>query len=294
MPTQNRSSSSIAVRRKREIILFDCGEGTQKRMVEARLGFRRPMKILISHLHGDHVLGLPGLIQTMTLLKRKRPLEIFGPQGMVTFIQVFSYILGKPNFEIQVFEVESKGIIYDGKEYDIITVNADHEAPAWSFVLEEHPRPGRFYPEKAKSLGVPEGPLWKKLQLGDDIKLRDGSIVSSLEVVGPSRDGLKIAYSGDTRPSDAFAEIAAGADLLIHEATFDSSLLQKANENLHSTARQAAEIAANAKVKMLVLTHISSRYPKPNILLEEAWDVFPATIVAEDLLRLELPYPFVK
>jgi len=288
MPTQSRGSSSIAIRRKGEIILLDCGEGTQRRMVEAHLGFRRRMKIFVSHLHGDHVLGLPGLLQTMTLLKRERPLEIYGPQGLAGFIDAFSSTLGGPGFPTTTHEIISEGIILKTPEYEVRAIQADHDGPSWSYVLEEMPRPGRFHPERALSLGIPEGPLWKKLQLGEDVKNSDGALVRSDEVVDAPIKGLKIAYSGDTRPSEAFMTASEKADVLIYEATFDSSLLEKAEENGHSTAAQAAQIAKSADVDLLVLTHISSRYPDSTLLLEEAKNIFPNTKIAQDLMELDV------
>jgi ribonuclease Z len=289
MPTQERSSSSVAVRRRGEIIIFDCGEGTQRRMVAARLGFRRHTRIFISHMHGDHVLGLPGLIQTMTLLHRERALNIYGPQGLTAFIEAFSSVLGGPGFPLTVNEILSEGIVHAGSEYTVRAIKADHEDPSWSYVLEEHPRPGRFHPDRASALGVPEGPLWKRLQRGEDVELDGGRVVRSVEVVDPSIRGLKIAYSGDTRPTEAFSKASQGADMMIYEATFDSSLEEKAVENGHSTAAQAAEEAKAAGVEMLVLTHISSRYPDAGVLLEEAKEVFPNTRIAEDLMVIELP-----
>jgi len=265
MPTQNRNSSSIAIRRKGEIILLDCGEGTQRRMVEARLGFRRRMKIFISHLHGDHVLGLPGLLQSMTLLKRERPLEIYGPQGLAGFIDAFSSVLGGPGFPTTIHEIMSEGVILETPEYA-----------------------GRFHPEKAISRGIPEGPLWKSLQLGEDVNNSDGTLVRSNEIVDAPIKGLKIAYSGDTRPSEAFMAASEKADVLIYEATFDSSLLEKAEENGHSTAAQAAQIAKSADVGLLLLTHISSRYPDPALLLEEATEIFLNTKIAQDLMELDV------
>jgi ribonuclease Z len=289
MPTQRRSSSAIAIRRKGEIIFFDCGEGTQRRMVEAHIGFRRHTKVFISHLHGDHVLGLPGLIQTMTLLQRDRPLHIYGPEGLAAFIKAFSSVLGGPGFPVKIYEISSEGILFQGSEYDVMAVEADHDGPSWSYVLVEHPRPGRFHPGKARALGVPEGPFWGRLQHGEDVELRDGRTVKSRDVVDTPREGLKIVYSGDTRPTEGLLEAASGADVLIHEATFDDSLTCKADENRHSTVTQAAEVAKEAGVGTLVLTHISSRYPDASVLLEEAVKVFPNTIIAEDLLELELP-----
>jgi ribonuclease Z len=289
MPTQSRSSSALAIRRKGELMFFDCGEGTQRRMVEARLGFRRPTRIFISHLHGDHILGLPGLLQTMTLLGRERKLDIYGPIGLISFVEAFNSVLGGPHFPVSIYEISLEGIILTGPEYKVTAVRADHEGHSWSYVFEEHPQPGKFHPDRAIALSVPEGPLWRRLQHGEDVKLNNGRLVKSREVVDASRRGLKIAYSGDTRPNKAFIEAAKGTDVLIHEATFDDSLADKAEENGHSTATQAAEVAKAAGAGMLILTHISSRYPDTSVLIEQAKNVFPRTMVAEDLMEIELP-----
>jgi ribonuclease Z len=288
MPTQSRASSSTVVKRKGELIMFDCGEGTQRRMVEAKLGFRRSMKIFVSHLHGDHVLGIPGLLQTMTLLDRERRLDIFGPQGSIKYVKAFSETLGGPSFPVHIHEVESPGIIYESEEYMVKAIQADHDLPAFSYVLEEKLIPGRFHPDKALELEVPEGPLWKKLQSGKDVTLTDGRIVKWKKIVDPPRKGLKIAYSGDTRPNRLFGEASKGADLLIHEATFDNELSERAAEKGHTTAGQAAEIALQSSVRKLVLTHISSRYPDAEILLEQAREIFSETVLAYDLLEIEV------
>jgi ribonuclease Z len=190
---------------------------------------------------------------------------------------------------MEIYEISTSGVVFQGSEYEIIAVEADHDEPSWSYVFKEHPRPGKFHPERAIATGVPKGPLWKNLQIGEDIKLSDGRIVFSREVVDPPRKGRKIVYSGDTKPTEKLILASQGADILIHEATFEGLLIDKADENRHSTVTQAAEVAKNAGVNTLILTHISSRYPDALPLLEEAIKVFPNTIVAEDLLEIELP-----
>jgi len=289
MPTPRRSASAVAVRRKGEVILFDCGEGTQQRMVAARIGFRRPTRVFISHLHGDHVLGLPGLLMTMTMLRRERPLHLYGPQGLLSFIRAFSRVLDAPGFPLEVYEISGEGVVFAGSEYTVEAVRADHEGECWSYALAEHPRPGRFHPERARNLEVPEGPLWSRLQRGGDVVLEDGRLVRSSDIVDPPRRGRKLVYSGDTRPTEALAALADGADVLIHEATFDDSLAERATEDGHTTASGAAEVAARAHAGLLLLTHISSRYQDTSLLLEQATAVFPSTRVAEDLMEVEVP-----
>jgi len=288
MPSSLRGLPSIAVRRDGEILLFDCGEGTQRAMAKARLGFGRPMRIFITHLHGDHVLGLLGLIQTMSLLGRERPLHIYGPRGLGGFLEAVSRFISPPEFPLIIHRVH-RGVIHRGGDYRVEAVEAEHEGECWSYAIIEDPRPGRFHPERARRLGVPEGPLWKRLQRGEDITLSDGRVVKSRDVVDPPRRGRRIVYSGDTRPNRRLIELARGADVLIHEATFHDELRDRAIRDGHSTAREAAEAAAQAGVKLLVLTHISARYPDPKPLLEEARSIFPKVLVAEDLMALRVP-----
>jgi ribonuclease Z len=288
MPTPERGSSSVAIIRGREVMLLDCGEGTQRQMVAAHIGFTRPTRIFVSHLHGDHILGIPGLIQSMTLQRREASLEVYGPRGTAAFIQAFSSTLGGPGFPVTVFEIQRPGVVKDSAEYRIEAAEADHEVEAWSYALVEYPRPGRFHPERARGLGVPEGALWKRLQGGEDVEL-DGRVIRSSELVDPPRPGRKVVYSGDTRPTEVLVRLAEGADILIHEATFGEELAERAEEDGHSTARQAAEDALKAGARRLIITHISSRYPDAAQLEAEARVVFPDTVAARDLMVVELP-----
>ncbi len=288
MPSALRGLPSIAVRRGGELLLFDCGEGAQRAMARARIGFGRPMRVFITHLHGDHILGLPGLIQTMNLLGRERPLHVYGPRGLGGFLEAVSRYVSPPEFPLIIHRVH-RGVIHRGGDYRVEAVEAEHEGECWSYAIIEDPRPGRFHPERARRLGVPEGPLWKRLQRGEDVVLSDGRVVRSRDVVDPPRRGRRIVYSGDTRPNRRLLELARGADILIHEATFDDGLRDRAIRDGHSTAREAAELAAEAGVRLLILTHISARYPDPKPLLEEARSVFPNVLVAEDLMTLRVP-----
>jgi len=290
VPTPKRSLPAILIQRKDEHIMFDCGEGIQRQMIKAKCGFHKKMKIFITHMHGDHILGLPGLLQTMALLNRERTLQIYGPPKIKQFLEsikdTVQFIL---TFPVEIHEIEEAGLVCEEKEYIIKAIWANHVIPDLAYALIEKARPGRFYPEKAKALGVPEGPLWSKLQHGTKVKLPNGKAIKPEEVTGPVRPGRKIVYTGDTRPFKGFIAFAKGADLLIHDATLDDELVERAEEDGHSTACQAAEVAKQAKVKRLVLTHVSARYADTSVLLKEAQKIFKNTQVAEDFMRIEIP-----
>ncbi len=290
IPTPKRGLPAIVIRRKDELLIFDCGEGIQRQMIQAGVGFHRKTKVFITHLHGDHVLGLPGLLQTMSLLDRERKLEIYGPPGIEAFVNAIQQTVQfNLTFQLEILDVKDANIVCEEKEYEVRAVWADHVVPSLAYALIEKPRPGKFNPEKAKALGIPEGPLWSKLQHGSAVKLPNGRVVKSEEVVGPPRPGRKVVYSGDTRPTENVAELARNADLLIHDGTLDDELADKAYEDGHSTSSQAAEIANKAKVKWLILTHISARYKNANVLLEQARNFFPKTDIAEDFMKIDLP-----
>jgi len=290
VPTPKRSLPAILVKRKGEQLLFDCGEGVQRQMVMAGASFHRTTKVFITHMHGDHVLGLPGLMQTMALHGREKPLEVYGPPEIKRFIECIREIVQFGlTFPIEIHEICGAGVVCETQEYFVQAVWANHVTPSLAYALVEKPRPGKFYPEKAKALGVPEGPLWGQLQRGKAVRLSDGRIVKPEEVLGPPRSGRKIVYTGDTRPFEGLAEFAAGADLLIHDATLDDGLADRAAEDGHSTPSQAAITAKKAGVKKLVLTHISARYEDVSVLLEQARKIFENTVVAEDFLSVEVP-----
>ncbi len=290
VPTPKRSLPVILIQRKGEQIMFDCGEGVQRQMIKAKAGFHRKMKVFITHMHGDHILGLPGLLQTMALLDRERKLEVYGPPGIKRFIEgireTVQFVL---TFPVEIHEIEEAGVVCEEEEYTVKVVWANHVIPNRAYALVEKPRPGKFHPEKAKALGVSEGPLWSKLQHGHKVKLQDGRVIKPEQVVGPPRPGRKIVYTGDTRPFKGFVKFTAGADLLIHDATLDDELAEKAEEDGHSTPSQAAKNAKKAKAKQLILMHISARYDDASILLEQARKIFKNTKVAEDFMRIEIP-----
>lgn len=290
IPTPERSLPAILIQRQGEQIMFDCGEGVQRQMIKAKTGFHKKMKIFISHMHGDHIMGLPGLLQTMSLLDRERKLDVYGPPGTKRFIEAIrETVQFTLTFPVEIHEIEEAGVVCDEKEYVVEAVWANHVIPNLAYALVEKPRPGKFYLEKAKALGVPEGPLWSKLQDGHRVRLPDRQVIKPEEVVGPPRSGRKIVYTGDTRPFEGFVEFAAGADLLIHDATLDDDLAEKAEEDGHSTPSQAAENAKKAKATLLVLTHISARYDDASLIVEQAQKIFKNTRVAEDFGKIEIP-----
>jgi len=280
-PSPKRNVAAIAVKRGREIILFDCGEGTQRQFMMSSLSFMQVQKIFITHFHGDHFLGLPGLVQSMTLNDRKEPLRIWGPRGIRNLMEVLLRIgYFSPGFDVHVEEMED-GSEVDFPEYTVRSVKMTHNVPSIGFVLQEKDRPGKFNRERAIELGLPEGPLFGRLQRGETVE-HEGMTVAPEMVLGERRAGRKIAYSGDTLPSSSFADAATGSDVLIHDATTDASLEEKANEFGHSSSRQAAQIAKDCGARMLFLTHISPRYDDVSTLEKDARDVFENAHVPND------------
>jgi len=225
------------------------------------------------------------------MMGRVKPLQIYGPQALEDFLEhVIETIIGELNYPLEIYST-SEGETCRGSDYSIQAVETDHSIQNFSYAIVEYPRPGKFYREKALALGVPEGPLWKMLQKGKPVTLEDGRVVTPEDVLGPPRRGLKIVYSGDTRPSMKLVKLAANADLLIHEATFDEELKDKARIEGHSTIVDAAEIAKLANVSKLVVTHISARYSETEPLLEQARKIFSNTIIAEDFMEIVIQRP---
>ncbi len=279
------------VTREGESLLFDCGEGTQRQMMRYGASFAFT-DVFFSHFHADHFLGLIGLVRTLGLQGREEPMRLFGPKGAK---RVLGAALGlgveRGGFAIDIVELEP-GAAVERKDYAIRTFAVEHGGGALGYALVEQDRLGRFFPEKAVAMGVPEGPLWGQLQRGRTVALEDGRTVAPDAIVGPPRPGRKLVITGDTRPCAATIEAAQGADLLVHEATFGEEEAARALETQHATAREAAQVARMAGVRRLVLTHLSARYSRDaSPLLEEARAVFPATAVAKDGMVIEVPYP---
>ena len=290
LPTPKRNVSAIAVQVGPDILLFDCGEGTQRQFMLSSASFMKVTNVFISHLHGDHFLGLPAMIQSMSFSGRTRPLYVHGPEGMEdTMRSMLELGYFTPGFHVLTRELEDEEEVqFPG--FKVIAVEADHTVPAFAYVLQEEPRPGKFNLEKAKELGIPEGPLFSRLQGGESVQV-GGMIVTPEMVLGPKRRGRKILISGDTRPCRTIIEEGMDADLLVHEATLDSSLKEEAATYGHSTAADAAEVAKSARARLLCLYHFSNRYEDATLLLNEAKAIFPNTILAEDLACLQVNPP---
>lgn len=290
-PTVERNVAAITLVREGETLLFDCGEGTQRQMMRYGTSFSLS-DIFFTHMHADHMLGVIGLLRTLSLQGRTEPMRLFGPRGSATLLrQAIAIGSDKQLFPLEIDEV-TPGTPIARKGYSIVPYAVDHrDKLALGYALVEDIRLGRFNPDKAMELGIPEGPAWGKLHRGQPVTLDDGRVVEAADLVGPSRQGRRVVFTGDSRPSEATVSIAEGADLLIHEATFADEEQARAVETGHSTAREAAEVASKAGVRQLVLTHLSARYSaNASELLQQAREVFPNSAVARDGMEIEVPF----
>jgi ribonuclease Z len=289
-PTVDRNVAGLVVHREGETILFDCGEGSQRQMMRFGVGFSFA-EIFFTHYHADHLLGVTGLMRTLGLMDRTAPVTLYGPRGAERVLgAAITLGIERNKFPIEIREVRA-GDRLGRADYDIVVFETDHRADTVGYALAEHTRLGRFHPERARELGIPEGPLWGRLHKGETITLHDGRTIRPEDLVGEPRHGRTVVYSGDTRPHLPLIEAARGADLLVHEATFGGDELERAHETGHSTAAEAARVAAEAGVRRLVLTHISPRYGRDAAeLLAEARAIFPETIIARDGLTVDVPY----
>ena len=287
MPTTDRGLTCICLVKDNEILMFDAGEGAQISYLKSGLPWNKKMKIFVTHLHGDHCIGILGLLQTMNLQNRTESVEIFGPDGIDEFIAANIKILNFGlSFPVLISRV-NEGLIVDEKDYSVFANDASHGIPAFSFRFDEKERPGEFFPENAKALEIPEGKLWRELQMGNSIEI-DGKEILSSQVTGKRRPGRKIGVSGDTRPTDELVEFFRNCDYLSFDSTFADELKEKAVEANHSTAKEAAELAEKANVSTLILTHFSARYNDESVLLEEAKKIHDNTIAAKDLLDVNI------
>jgi len=271
--------------------MFDCGEGTQRQMMRHGVSFALN-DVFFTHFHGDHFLGIIGLVRTLGLQGRTDPMRFYGPPGARRVLrEAVALGVERPPFEIAIEEVQP-GDCLDRGEYDIQVFSTEHTRHSVGFSIAEHERLGRFSPERARELGVPEGPLWGQIHAGKTVTLENGTTVAPDQLVGPPRPGRKIVITGDTSPCESVVDAADGADLLIHEATFGEEEAERARETRHSTAKEAGQVALAARVRRLVLSHLSARYSRDfTPILEQAREVFQETVVARDGLTIEVPYP---
>ena len=292
VPTRERHLSALAVERKGRILLFDCGEGTQYRLLHAALSRARVDAIFVTHLHGDHCYGLPGLLSSLALQQRTDPVTLVLPPGGRAMLEAIPGAAPSDlPFPVRITDPGpdlTAATVYETEELTVEARPLEHSTFAMGFRLAERTRPGRFHPERARALGVPEGPAFARLQAGEAVTAADGTTVRPDQVLGPPRPGVVLAYVTDTRPCDSGRALAADADLLYHDATFTDALHARAVETGHSTAREAAAVARDAGAERLLLGHISARYDDPAPLEAEAGAVFPRAEIAEELRRYRL------
>ena len=286
-PTQKRGLSCICLEKEGEIIMFDAGESAQISYTKAGLGWNKKMKLFVTHLHGDHCVGILGLLQTMSMQNRTESLEIFGPKGIDEFLAANIKIL---NFSLPfsiLITIVSEGKIYENNKFLIHAAKANHSITAFSYLFEEKDKPGRFNVQKANELGIPEGELWNKLQNGEEVN-NNGKTIRPEQVLGTKRPGKKIGISGDTMPTKELELFFNECDYLVFDSTFLDEEKQKAQDTCHSTAKQAAELGKNANVKNLILTHFSARYKDEIGHQNEAEKIHNSVITARDLLEVEI------
>jgi ribonuclease Z len=290
VPTASRGLSSIALMRGAELLLFDAGEGMQRNFIKAGLGINKKMKIFITHMHADHCVGLLGLLQTMGLQGREKSVYIYGEPRLEEFLRENMRIINFGlTFDIIVRKIEKGGVVVKEKDYQISCCETLHSVPSFAYCLEEFERPGIFNISEAKRLGIPEGELYGKLQHGQNI-IYGGKMIKSTHVVGPPRRGRKIGISGDTRPTDKLVRFFKECDVLVFESTYGGDKQEKAIENGHSTAAEAATIAKKAEVDKLLLTHFSARYDETSLLVKEASAIHNNVEAAEDLKVVKISY----
>ena len=290
MPTSQRAPAAFLVRRGGERLLFDCAEGTQRQLQRSTVGLPDIEEIFLTHFHADHFLGLPGMLKTFALRGRDDVgLTVYGPEGLRDLFARLKPFLGRLPYRLTTVEL-AVGETLERGEYVIETFAVDHGVPALGYALVEHDRPGRFDVSAADALGVPPGRERGILQAGEPLTLDDGRVITPDAVLGSARPGRKVVLTGDTAPSPSVVQAAHKADVLVHEATFGAEEATRARETLHATAAEAAEVAKLADVKLLALTHVSTRYFGSE-LAAEARDVFENTVVPRDFDVIEVPYP---
>lgn len=289
VPSPSRGLSATLLQRGGDRFLVDCGEGTQRQMIKAAVGITQVQRILLTHLHADHYLGLPGMFKTWELWGRTEPVEVYGPRGLYDLVDVLRRVIGRVEFPIKWQEL-APGDRLPFEGYQIQTIATEHKIPSLGYALYEDPRPGRFDPAAAARLGVAAGPDFGRLQRGEKVVAQDGREVRPEDVMGPSRPGRRIVLTGDTRPCDAVVRAAAGCDVLVHDSTFLSAEQERAEQTGHSTAAEAAEVGRRSGARMVVLTHLSFRH-MPREFLAEARAHREDCVLPADFDRVLVPFP---
>ena len=288
-PTAQRAPAATLVRRGGDRLLFDCAEGTQRQLLRCDVGLLELREIFLTHYHADHYLGLPGMLKTYSLRGRELPLTIYGPRGLRELVGTLKRVFGRLTYPLELTEFDA-GETLGREDYRLETFAVNHGVSAIGYRLVEDVRPGRFDVEMATSLGVPDGPERGQLQRGEPVTLADGTVVTPEQVLGPARSGRTLVLTGDTAPAASVVEAAQGANVLVHEATFLVDERERAHETLHSTAGEAALVAREAGVRLLALTHLSTRYFGHEVV-QEAREVFPDTVVPRDFDIIDIPFP---
>ncbi|MCP9829874.1 ribonuclease Z [Synechococcus sp. HJ21-Hayes] len=300
VPTRARNVSAVALRlpQRAELWLFDCGEGTQHQFLRSDLRVSQLSRIFVTHMHGDHVFGLPGLLASLGLAGTCSGIDLYGPDPLRDYLEgvlrTSSTRIGYPLRSHRVKEAARTGtLLLDDDDLTVRCTPLTHRVPAYAYRVDQKPRAGRFDVDKARDLGIPPGPIYAELKAGHTVTLDDGRIINGASLCGPERPGCSVVYCTDTVFCEAAVELAAGADLLIHESTFAHAEAEMAFQRQHSTSTMAAQTALAAGAKQLVLTHLSPRYMPgnpvtPDDLLEEARAIFPNTLIAKDFLTLEV------
>ncbi len=288
MPTEGRNLPAIAIKYQGWVFLFDCGEDVQRQIERAGFGLNKKMAVFISHIHADHVIGLPGLLLRFSLLGRIKPLDIYGPSELLEYVRVNQETIHLgTTFECTVYGI-NEGPVLDVQDISVSAFEVSHRGVAFGYEFTHNLPTGRFLPERAKELGVPKGCMWGALSRGESIKLEDGSEILPTDVTEPPSPPIKIVYSGDTRECEALRKAATGANIFICESMYTSEHEHLANERGHMTARGAAQIALDAGVDLLVLTHYSPRYENSSVILDDARSIFPNSILAHDLMSITI------
>jgi ribonuclease Z len=289
MPTAQRAASATLVRRGGDRLLIDCAEGTQRQLLRSDVGLVELPEIFLTHLHADHYLGLPGMLKTFALRGREMPLTIYGPSGLRDLLSALRRVFGRLTYPLDLVELVP-GETLGRDEYAVRTFAVEHSVTALGYALVEETRPGRFDLDAAAALGVPDGPERGALQRGEAVTLADGTVVRPEQVLGEARAGRRVALTGDTGPAASVVDAVSGFDVLVHEATFCADERERARETGHSTADEAALVGRQAGVRLLALTHLSSRYGGRDVE-EEACALFPSTVVPRDFDTIEVPFP---